>query len=604
MNQSLVLTLIFLYVIENNLCWQEYFEEEADQKIYPLKNMLKLKINIFLNFFVTIALLILFPILSQNKSFADAAGSNNINDHLKKRVELKKNQKEFSCRGELICGVSLIPQFYQQRGFSPAWTEKEGILPQARSLVAEINRANHEGLRSDDYHRANIVSLVKMIEKKQAVGKTVDPEIWVDLDLLLTDAFMLYSSHLLAGRVNPETIHSDWIVVNPTADLTNILRSALNSNQITKALRDLQPLHSGYFGLKQALAQYRNIAKKDDWPPVSPGTNLRKGDTGISVQGLRERLVILGDLENTKKDRGDFFDEATEWAVQMFQKRHGLKSDGIVGTRTLEMLNIPIQQRVRQIELNMERWRWTPRDLGNRYLLVNIADARLWVIENLHRMLEMRVVVGKPYRRTPVFSAKMTYMVINPYWNVPTSLVYRDLLPKIQKNDNYLAQQGIKVFKNWSKGAPEINPKTVDWKKIEHPNFNYKLRQDPGPRNALGRIKFIFPNKFAVYLHDTPERSGFKETHRNFSSGCIRTEKPVNLALYLLEDDHQWSREKLSAAIKAGETKVIELQRPITVHIQYWTAWVDENGRLNFRNDIYDRDRLLDQALKERLPEV
>jgi len=566
--------------------------------------MLKQKNDISLNRLLTIILLIVFPILLHHEGFAGATDSHIIRDHLKKRIEFKKNQKKFSCRGELICGASLIPKFYQQRGFSPAWTGKEGILPQARSLVAEINRADQEGLRPDDYHRANIVSLVKEIDRKQAVGETVDAQIWVDLDLLLTDAFMLYSSHLFAGRVNPETIHSDWVVVNPTADLTDILGSALNSNQISRALRDLQPLHSGYFGLKQSLAQYRNIAKKDDRPSVSPGINLRKGDTGISVQRLHERLVILGDLEDTEKDPVDFFDEATELAVMGFQKRHGLKSDGMVGPRTLEMLNIPIQQRARQIELNLERWRWIPRDLGDRYILVNIAGFKLSVIENLHRMLEMRVVVGRPYRRTPVFSAKMTYMVINPYWNIPASLVFKDLLPKIQKNDNYLAQKGIKVFKDWSKGAPEIDPETVDWKKIERQNFPYKLRQDPGPRNALGRIKFIFPNKFAVYLHDTPQRSHFNETHRDFSSGCIRAEKPVDLARYLVRDDHQWSEEQLSATIEAGERTVIELQRPISVHLQYWTAWVDENGRLNFRNDIYDRDRLLDQALKERMPGV
>jgi murein L,D-transpeptidase YcbB/YkuD len=566
--------------------------------------MLKQKNNISLNRLLTIILLIVFPILLHHEGFAGATDSHIIRDHLKKRIEFKKNQKKFSCRGELICGASLIPKFYQQRGFSPAWTGKEGILPQARSLVAEINRADQEGLRPDDYHRANIVSLVKEIDRKQAVGETVDAQIWVDLDLLLTDAFMLYSSHLFAGRVNPETIHSDWVVVNPTADLTDILGSALNSNQIARALRDLQPLHSGYFGLKQSLARYRNIAKKDDRPSVSPGINLHKGDTGISVQRLHERLVILGDLEDTEKDPVDFFDEATELAVMGFQKRHGLKSDGMVGPRTLEMLNIPIQQRARQIELNMERWRWIPRDLGDRYILVNIAGFKLSVIENLHRMLEMRVVVGRPYRRTPVFSAKMTYMVINPYWNIPASLVFKDLLPKIQKNDNYLAQKGIKVFKDWSKGAPEIDPETVDWKKIERQNFPYKLRQDPGPRNALGRIKFIFPNKFAVYLHDTPQRSHFNETHRDFSSGCIRTEKPVDLARYLVRDDHQWSEEQLSATIEAGERTVIEVQRPISVHLQYWTAWVDENGRLNFRNDIYDRDRLLDQALKERMPGV
>jgi murein L,D-transpeptidase YcbB/YkuD len=600
----LVLTLIFLYVIENNLCWQDYFEERADPKIYPVKNMLKPKNNIFLNFFVTTALLILFSIFSQNKSFADAAGSNIINDHLKKRIEFKKTENKFGCRGELICGVSLIPQFYQRRGFSPAWSGDEGISPQAGSLIEEINRADQEGLRPDDYHLANIVSLLKMIEKKQALGARVDPKTWVDLDLLLTDAFMLYSSHLLAGRVNPETIHSNWVVANPNADLINILQSALDSNQIVNVLRDLRPIHDGYIGLKQFLRQYRDIANKEDWSPMLPGTNLRKGDQGAFVQRLRDRLVFLGDLEDSNEDPIDLFDETTERAVIKCQKRHGLKPDGIVGPRALDILNTPIQHRIRQIELNMERWRWIPRDLGNPYLIVNIADALLWVTENRQHIMEMRVIVGRPYRQTPVFSSKMIYMVINPYWNIPTSLALKDILPKIKKDNNYIAQQGIKVFKDWSKGAPEIDPKTIDWKNIKRQNFVYKLRQDPGPRNALGRIKFILPNKFAVYLHDTPKHSDFKETNRNFSSGCIRTEKPIDLALYLLQDDHQWSREKLLEIIEIGETQVIELRRPITVHLQYWTAWVDENGRLNFRDDIYDRDRPLDQALKERLPDV
>ncbi|HUV76859.1 MAG TPA: L,D-transpeptidase family protein [Desulfobacterales bacterium] len=566
--------------------------------------MLKQKNDISLNRLLTIILLIVFPILFQNEGLAGVTASHSIRDHLKKRIELKKTQKKFSCRGELICGVSLIPQFYQRRGFSPAWSGDEGISPQAGSLIEEINRADQEGLRPDDYHRVNIVSLLKMIEKKQALGERVDPKTWVDLDLLLTDTFMLYSSHLLAGRVNPETIHSNWVVANPNADLINILQSALDSNQIVNVLRDLRPIHDGYIGLKQFLRQYRDIANKEDGSPMLPGTNLRRGDQGASVQRLRDRLVFLGDLEHSNEEPIDLFDETTELAVIKCQKRHGLKSDGIVGPRTLDILNTPIQHRVRQIELNMERWRWIPRDLGNRYLIVNIADALLWVTENRQRIMEMRVIVGRPYRQTPVFSSKMIYMVINPYWNIPTSLVLKDILPKIQKNDNYIAQQGIKVFKDWSKGAPEIDPETVDWKKFKRQNFTYKLRQDPGLRNALGRIKFIFPNKFAVYLHDTPKRSDFKETHRNFSSGCIRTEKPVDLARYLLQDDHQWSRDKLLEIIETGETQVIELQRPITVHLQYWTAWVDEYGRLNFRDDIYDRDRALDQALKERLPDV
>ena len=564
--------------------------------------MLKQKNNISMGRLLTIILLIVFPILLQHEGLAGVTDSNSIRDHLKKKVELKKIQNKFSCRGELICGVSLIPKFYQRRSFSPAWSGDQGVLPQARSLIEEINKADQEGLRPDDYHRANIVSLLKMIEKKQAQGETVDAKTWVDLDLLLTDAFMLYSSHLFTGRVNPETIHSNWVVANPNADFVNILQSALDSNQIVNALRDLRPIHEGYVGLKQFLRKYRNIANKEDWSPMLPGTNLRKGDQGAFIQRLRDRLVFLGDLEDSNEEPIDLFDETTELAVIKCQTRHGLKPDGIVGPRTLDILNTPIQHRVRQIELNMERWRWIPRDLGNRYLLVNIADALLWVAENRQRIMEMRVIVGRPYRQTPVFSSKMVYMVINPYWNIPTSLALKDILPKIRKDSNYIAQQKIKIFKDWSKGAPEIDPKTIDWKAYKRQNFIYKLRQDPGPRNALGRIKFMLPNKFAVYLHDTPNRSDFKETNRNFSSGCIRTEKPIDLALYLLQDDHQWSREKLLEIIETGETQVIELQRPITVHIQYWTAWMDENGRINFRDDIYDRDRPLDQALKERLP--
>ncbi len=194
--------------------------------------------------------------------------------------------------------------------------------------------------------------------------------------------------------------------------------------------------------------------------------------------------------------------------------------------------------------------------------------------------------------------------MINPFWNIPTSIALKDILPKIRKNNNYIAQQGIKVFKDWSKGAPELDPETINWAKMGRRSFTYKLRQDPGPRNSLGRIKFMFPNKFSVYLHDTPKRSLFKETIRDFSSGCIRTEKPIDLAVYLLQDDTQWAREKLLDTIKTGKRKVVRIRRPIAVHLQYWTAWVDENGKLHFRDDIYDRDRPLDRALKERLPKM
>ena len=565
--------------------------------------MLKPTKNTSRHLALIVLLLIAFQALSNTQIFAGSTASILIKNHLKKKIGLETTQKRFRCRGELICGLSQIPLFYQRRGFFPAWCTDKGMLPQAESLITEIKGAHDEGLEPNDYHLTNILSLIEKIKNQQALGNTVNPELWADLDLLLTDAFMLYASHLLAGRVNPETIHTDWTVSIPTANLTNILQSALDTNQIKKALIDFRPNHPGYSALKTHLAHYRNIAKEVRELPLLGGTHLKKGDKGPSVESLRERLIILGDLYADNKEQADIFDETIEEAVLGYQKRHGLKQDGIVGPSTLEMLNTSLQKRIRQIELNMERWRWIPRNIENRYLIVNIADFKLWVTENRRRVLDMRVVVGRPYRRTPVFSAKMTFMVINPYWNIPQSLAIKDVLPKIQKNIHYIEQQKIKIFKDWSENAVEIDPETIAWNKIDPENFTYKLRQEPGPRNVLGRMKFIFPNKFAVYLHDTPNRSLFKENNRDFSSGCIRVEEPISLAVYLLQDDPSWTRERLMETIENKTPQIVGLKRPLTVHLQYWTAWVNETGRLNFRHDVYDRDRPLDRALKERRPE-
>ena len=551
-----------------------------------------------------VLLLTVFQPLSNTRIFADSGASILIKNHLKKKIELETTIERFRCRGELICGLSQIPLFYQRRDFFPAWCSDKGILPQAESLITEIKEANNEGLRPDDYHLSSILSLIKKIEEQQALDNTVNPELWADLDLLLTDAFMLYASHLFAGRVNPETVHADWTVSIPTADLANILQSALDMNQIKKTLIDFRPNYPGYSGLKTYLAHYRDIVNEVHELPRLAKNRLQKDDKGPSVENLRERLIIFGDLNPDNIKQYDIFDETIEEAVLGYQKRHGLIQDGVVGPRTLEMLNMSLQKRIRQIELNMERWRWVPRNIGDRYLMVNIADFKLWVTENHRRVLDMRVVVGRPYHRTPVFSAKMTFMVINPYWNLPQRLAIRDVLPKIQKNSHYIEQQNIKVFKDWRKNSVEIDPETIAWNKIEPRNFTYKLRQEPGPRNVLGRMKFIFPNKFAVYLHDTPKRSLFNKNNRDFSSGCIRVEEPISLAVYLLQDDPSWTRERLMQAIENKTPQIVGLKRPITVHLQYWTAWVDETGKLNFRHDIYDRDRPLDRALKERRPEA
>jgi murein L,D-transpeptidase YcbB/YkuD len=216
----------------------------------------------------------------------------------------------------------------------------------------------------------------------------------------------------------------------------------------------------------------------------------------------------------------------------------------------------------------------------------------------------MRVVTGRPYRHTPVFSGTMTYLEINPYWHIPPSIARKDILPKITKNPDYLAEQGIRVFESWKSGAEEIDPDAVDWSKINPKTFPYKLRQDPGPRNALGRIKFMFPNRFSVYLHDTPDKSLFDQTRRTFSSGCVRVDRPMDLADFVLDGDPLWTRDALQAAIESGETRTIRLPRSLPVHILYWTAWIDEEGRIQFRKDVYGRDKLLREALNRPAPGV
>jgi murein L,D-transpeptidase YcbB/YkuD len=362
----------------------------------------------------------------------------------------------------------------------------------------------------------------------------------------------------------------------------------------------LQPHHSGYLKLKHGLLKYQKIKKSGGWHEVPAGKTLRKGDVGTRIGALRSRLIISGDLTASTHSHHDYFDEVLEDGVRKFQARHGLKMDGIVGSKTVRALNVPVEDRIRQIKLNMERWRWLPQDLGKCYLMVNTADFTLNVIENEQSVKSIKAIVGKIRRRTPVFSRKITYLELNPYWNIPQKIALNDILPCIQKDPCYLADHHIRVFENWEEHSMELNPECIDWAATTRKNFVYKLRQDPASSNALGRIKFIFPNEFSIYLHDTPARNLFNKTRRAFSSGCIRIENPMELAVYLLQNDSKWSLEKLVAAVNRKKNKIIVLSKPMKIYILYWTAWVDKEGMINFRDDIYGRDRRLNIALHQK----
>ena len=525
-----------------------------------------------------------------------------VGSRLRIKVESGRGISQFTCRQEILCGSSVIPLFYERRGFSPAWSGRDGRFPLADSLIAAIRESDREGLNPYDYHLAGIEPLLADSRRKRAEREPYNFETGADLDLLLTDAFLLYGSHLLAGRVDPETLHADWIAYNPSTDLASLLESALAGDNVADTLWSLRPPHPGYAGLQTALAQYRELAGHGGWPVFPPGESLRKGDRGDRVDLLRKRLSTTADLDPPAEEGEALFDEALEAAVRRFQRRHGLEDDGIVGRETLAALNVPVEDRVAQMEWNMERWRWVPHDLGDRYILVNIPDFKMRVVAPPGSEMEMRIIVGKNYTATPVFSGMLNHMELNPYWNIPHSIAVEEILPKIRQDPGYLAKQGIRVFRDWRDGAPEVDPETVDWTEMDSRSFSFKLRQEPGPRNPLGRMKFIFPNKFAVYLHDTPARGLFRNFARDFSHGCIRVEKPLELASVLLQDDARHSKGNILERIDSGVRETIALRNPIPVHILYWTAWVDERGTIQFRKDIYGRDIPLAAALKETPP--
>lgn len=525
-----------------------------------------------------------------------------LDEFLRNRIEAAGIPPQITVGNELIHASVVLPLFYERRAYVPAWCNSRGLQPQVDTLINSIRLADQEALRPNDYHLAKIAAIVESVQQQLAENKALDPRQLVDLDLLLTDAFLIYGSHLLAGKINPETIDSEWFANRREIDLAAHLQTALEKNQIKEALRSLLPPQPGYARLRQALARYRDLATNGGWPSVPDGPKLQKGDRGERALALRQRLIAAGDLDPAAGDSLDLFDEVVEEALRKFQRRHGLEADGVVGATTFANLNVPVEERLRQVVLNMERWRWLPQDLGPRHILVNIANFELDVFESDQIVLAMRVMVGKDYRRTPVFSDRMNYLVLCPYWHVTRNIAVNDKLPLIRKDAGYLTKQNMKLFRGWGADTKEIDPTTIDWSQITARNFSYRLRQDPGPINALGRVKFMFPNSFNVYLHDTPSRELFAKTERAFSSGCIRVEKPVDLAEYVLRGDPQWTRANIETAIKKWEEQTVRLPEPIPVHLLYWTAWANEDGSINFRRDIYGRDKLLEEALREKPP--
>lgn len=491
-------------------------------------------------------------------------------------------------RGELAQAPHLA-RFYQQRDYVPAWSNNAGLVPAAHELIRSIGQAELDGLRPEDYHLADIQAR----ERASPAG----PSTTAELDLLLSDAFMNLATHLHRGRITPASSDPDWFIEPAQLDPVPALESVLHGQPLGEALRTLAPQHPGYWALRDALKSYRALAEAGGWPTVPGGEKLQRGDRDARVAALRQRLAASGELSDPAASDVERFDGNLDQAVRRFQERHGLDVDGVVGRKTLAALNVSADERVQQILLNLERWRWLPHDLGSRYIMVNMAGFELALVEEGQPTLEMRVIVGKTYRSTPAFVGKLTYLVLNPPWNIPPKLARLDILPKVSDGPDYLKEKGIRVLSGWGADAHEIPVDDIQWSEVSAQHFPYKLQQRPGPENALGRIKFMLPNRFDVYLHDTPSRQLFRKSVRTFSSGCIRLEKPVELAQHLLNGNRDWNEARLQEAIDSGKTRTLSLPAPIRVYLTYFTAWVDQDGVAQFRDDIYQRDARLEMAL-------
>lgn len=518
--------------------------------------------------------------------FAAPAGAGEIAVRLEERISAQLGRADDSRSSELLA----IQQFYAERGFAPVWVEETAAGPRAARMAGILANATADGLDPLDYG-------VPLIESRLAATGSAE---LADLEFLLTRGLLDFGTDLHSGRVQPREVDDEFHQTPRRMDLLALLAGAASAPDPAAFFEGLAPDTREYERIRRALADYRAMARRGGWTEVPPGDTLALGDRAERVRPLRARLVETGDLAADAGGEPILFDAAVEQAVKRFQYRHGLTRDGIVGPATLAALNVPVERRIEQMILNMERRRWMPADLGERYVFVNLADFVLKVVDGPKTIHDARVIVGKPYHRTPVFSGMMSYIVLNPYWHVPPSIAGNEILPKLKRDPGYLVNQGIRVFSSWSGDAVELDPYSVDWSSLSPSRFPYKLRQDAGALNALGRVKFMFPNRFNVYLHDTPSRALFARTVRSFSHGCIRVEHPIALAELLLRDDPDWPRERIDAVLARGEQTVVNLKRPIPVHLTYLTAWVNKDGSVHFRNDIYDRDKRLEAALKRK----
>jgi murein L,D-transpeptidase YcbB/YkuD len=487
-------------------------------------------------------------------------------------------------------------RFYENRAFAPAWIEGRSPSSHMDALIGSLRAADREGIDPDLYG----IDVLEQRRKTAASGflsrKGFDPQQAAAMDTWLTYLYLKYASDLADGL--SDLAHADpvWQIDTEPFDALAHLEQALHDHRIAESLTALTPTDEEYTGLRKALADYRAIAARGGWPTLPASLKLKPGQSSPVLHALALRLAASGDFQREVRadDKTAVYDADLENALKRFQRRHGLSDDGVIGRSVVAELNVPVDARVRQIQLNMERWRWLPRDLGDPHILVNIPQMRLDVREHGQVPLSMRVVVGKEDTPTPIFNQRMTYLVFAPYWNIPADIAQHETLPSVLKESGFLARAGMEVI---DASGKTVDPDGVD---LEQPG-RYRFRQRPGTSNSLGQVKFMFPNQFNVYLHDTPADSLFARASRSLSHGCVRLEAPAKLAAYVLRDQPEWTEERIARAMEGTDEQIVKLKVPVPVYLGYWTARVARDGSVEFRKDVYSIDRRQTIRLAERL---
>ncbi len=510
-----------------------------------------------------------------------------ISEIIRNKVEQIRSTQALQIDDAQIASITVLPELYENNGFQRLWTNSQNI----NDLINAIKTIDEDGLRADDYH----ITKIEQLRSRIGSGTSSDPALLADFDILLTDSLIRMGYHLIFGKVDPEDHHPHWnLMVEIDDDRPAIfIQEILDAGNLAKEIEELRPQHIVYDEFKSALKKYRSFQANGGWEPIPAGPTLKKGMQDGRVLLLRKRLQITGDFA-TEASESEIFDDPLEQAVKRFQARHHLTTDGSVGKQTLEALNVPVENRIDQIRINLERTRWVLHAISGQFVIVDIAGFEVFVYKDNEIVWTSRVQVGRPYRQTPVFKSEIKYLDLNPTWTIPPGILAKDTLPAVKKDRNYLKDRNIKVIDRTGKA---VNQDTIDWSKYTGRNFPYQLRQDPGPDNAMGLIKIMFPNKHLVFIHDTPSKSLFERTDRTFSSGCIRTKKPFELAQILLEDPDKWNAESFKQAIDSGQTQRVMLPKPVPILLFYWTAAVEPDGTVRFKKDPYKRDAEVLQGL-------